>query len=163
MKEEALFKSRFEKNKNTVFRLCLGYFNQNVALAEDALQETFIKAWTHRNQFREDSSWETWIYRIAVNTCLLSIKKEKKEKDRVLELAEGTLWEQDHDSESKFEQMHYCIQRLKPDHRLVILMVLEGIAYSTIETTLGLTSENLRVRIHRIKKQLQSCISHGKS
>jgi len=161
--EEKLFKTRFEEHKDAVFRLCLGYFSHDSALAEDALQETFIKAWIHRKQFREDASWQTWIYRIAVNTCLLQLKKEKKEAKKTEELALHPQSDYDLEKDQKIQRMHACIDQLSPQNRILILMVLEGIPYMTIEETLGLSSENLRVKIHRIKKQLYPCISHGNS
>ncbi|MHA7131057.1 RNA polymerase sigma factor [Algoriphagus namhaensis] len=159
--EEKLFKTRFEEHKDAVFRLCLGYFRQDDALAEDALQETFIKAWMYRKQFREEASWQTWIYRIAVNTCLLQLKQEKKEAKKAEELAKQPKSEYDPEKEKQIQQMYACIDQLSPQNRMLILMVLEGIPYATIEDTLGLSSENLRVKIHRIKKQLYPCISHG--
>ncbi|MCS5491390.1 RNA polymerase sigma factor [Algoriphagus limi] len=159
--EEELFKARFEEHKDTIYRLCLGYFQQNSMLAEDALQETFIKAWIHRKQFREDANWQTWIYRIAVNTCLLKIKQEKKEKDKAQAYSLEPQVEFDDEKERKIQKMHQCIEKLQPQNQILILMVLEGIPYATIEETMGLSSENLRVKIHRIKKQLYSCISHG--
>lgn len=159
--EEKLFKTRFEEHKDAVFRLCLGYFRQDRAVAEDALQETFVKAWIHRKQFREDANWQTWIYRIAVNTCLLQLKKEKKEAQKSAELAIQPHSEYDLEKEQQIQRMYACIDQLSPQNRMLILMVLEGIPYATIEETLGLSSENLRVKIHRIKKQLYPCISHG--
>ena len=51
-----------------IFRLCLMYLGDR-QLAEDAFQETFVKAWRHRGTFRGESSEKTWLSRIAVNTC----------------------------------------------------------------------------------------------
>ncbi|MDN3205320.1 RNA polymerase sigma factor [Algoriphagus sediminis] len=161
IEEEKLFKIRFEQHKDIIYRLCLGYFNQNRALAEDALQEAFMKAWIYRKQFREDANWQTWIYRIAVNTCLLKIKQEKKEKDKTESFTQQPQAEYDAEKESKIQKMYQCIEKLNSQNRILILMVLEGIPYATIEETLGLSSENLRVKIHRIKKQLYTCMSHG--
>lgn len=162
IEEEKLFKARFEEHKDQIFRLCLGYFSQDRALAEDALQDAFIQAWVHRKQFREDSSWQTWIYRIAINTCLLKIKKEKKEAQKAEESASQPKSDYDPETDRQIQRMHSCIDQLSPQNRMLILMVLEGLPYTTIEDTLGLSPENLRVKIHRIKKQLQPCISHGK-
>ena len=159
--EEELFKTRFEEHKDAIFRLCLGYFKQDTALAEDTVQETFIKAWMYRKQFRKDASWQTWIYRIAVNTCLLQLKKEKKEAKKAEESVKQPSSEYDPEKERQIQRMYACIDQLSPQNRMLILMVLEGIPYATIEDTLGLSSENLRVKIHRIKKQLYPCISHG--
>ncbi|MBY5951171.1 MAG: RNA polymerase sigma factor [Cyclobacteriaceae bacterium] len=160
--EEKLFKTRFKEHKDQIFRLCLGYFQQDKGLAEDALQETFIKAWVHRKQFRADANWQTWIYRIAVNTCLLQLKKEKKEAQKSTELANQPQSEYDLEKEQQIQRMYACIDRLSPQNRMLILMVLEGIPYAMIEETFGLSPENLRVKIHRIKKQLYPCITDGK-
>ena len=51
-----------------ILRLCLLYLGDR-HLAEDAFQETFVKAWLHRGDFRGDCSEKTWLSRIAVNTC----------------------------------------------------------------------------------------------
>ncbi len=53
---------------NYILRLCLMYLGDR-HLAEDAFQETFIKAWSHRDRFRGESSVKTWLTHIAVNTC----------------------------------------------------------------------------------------------
>ncbi len=161
--EEELFKARFEENKDVVFRLCLGYFQHDHSLAEDAMQEAFIKAWLNRKQFRDDANWQTWIYRITINTCLLKIKQEKKEFEKAQAFSSESPWEENPEKEQSIKLMHTCIQKLKPENRMLILMVLEGIPYSTIESTLGLSPENLRVKIHRIKKELNICMTHGKS
>jgi RNA polymerase sigma-70 factor (ECF subfamily) len=162
IEEEKLFKARFEEHKDQIFRLCLGYFQQDKELAEDALQETFIKAWVHRKQFRADANWQTWIYRIAVNTCLFQLKKQKKEQQNQDAFSSFPPEEYDAEKEQKIQKMYACINQLSPQNRILILMVLEGIPYATIEETLGLSPENLRVKIHRIKKQLYPCITDGK-
>lgn len=162
IEEEKLFKARFEEHKDQIFRLCLGYFQQDKELAEDALQETFIKAWVHRKQFRADANWQTWIYRIAVNTCLFQLKKQKKEQQNQDAFSALPSEEYDAEKEQKIQKMYACITQLSPQNRIIILMVLEGIPYATIEETLGLSPENLRVKIHRIKKQLYPCITDGK-
>jgi len=162
IEEEKLFKARFEEHKDQIFRLCRGYFQQDQDLAEDALQETFIKAWVHRRKFREDANWQTWIYRIAVNTCLFQLKKQKKEQQNQAAFYALPAEHYDVEKEQKIQKMYTCINQLSPQNKILILMVLEGIPYATIEETLGLSSENLRVKIHRIKKQLYPCITNGK-
>ncbi len=56
---------RWEK---TLLRLCFAYLCDS-ALAEDAVQETFFKAWKSRNRFRGEADEKTWLTRIAINTC----------------------------------------------------------------------------------------------
>jgi RNA polymerase sigma-70 factor (ECF subfamily) len=58
---------------NVIFRMC-----GNVQVAEDAAQETFIRAWSHLGSFRVDSSLRNWLYRIALNTATDMLRKEKR-------------------------------------------------------------------------------------
>ncbi len=55
-----------------IFKLCKGYFNGDEALANDVMQEIFIKVWQNQERFRQESSVGTWVYRIAV---LMYIRK----------------------------------------------------------------------------------------
>ena len=58
---------------NVIFRMC-----GNAQVAEDAAQETFIRAWSHLGSFRADSSLRNWLYRIALNTATDMLRKEKR-------------------------------------------------------------------------------------
>ena len=58
---------------NVIFRMC-----GDVHLAEDAAQETFIRAWLHLGSFRVDSSLRNWLYRIALNTATDMLRKDKR-------------------------------------------------------------------------------------
>ena len=57
-----------DRHGDDVLRLCLLYMGDR-QMAEDAFQETMVKAWRHMADFRGDSSMKTWLSRIAVNTC----------------------------------------------------------------------------------------------
>jgi RNA polymerase sigma-70 factor (ECF subfamily) len=58
---------------NVIFRMC-----GNAQVAEDAAQETFIRAWSHLGSFRADLSLRNWLYRIALNTATDMLRKEKR-------------------------------------------------------------------------------------
>lgn len=58
---------------NVIFRMC-----GNAQIAEDAAQETFIRAWSHLGSFRADSSLRNWLYRIALNTATDMLRREKR-------------------------------------------------------------------------------------
>ena len=58
---------------NVIFRMC-----GNAQVAEDAAQETFIRAWSHLGSFRADSSLRNWLYRIALNTATDMLRREKR-------------------------------------------------------------------------------------
>lgn len=72
-----VFEEIYELYWQKIFRLCMGYVNDS-ELAQDLAQETFIIVWQQLPKFRNESSIGTWIFRIASNTCLKQIEKEKR-------------------------------------------------------------------------------------
>ncbi len=158
--------SEFEQIYNThatkVFRLCLGYASGNEELAKEWQQETFIKVWNHRNSFKEGASVSTWIYRIAVNTCLSDLRntnkfisideKEMKIKDN----------DNDDDKEHQIKKMYQCINQLTPNNKAIVLLELEDIPQAKIAEVQGMAHGALRTRLNRIRQSLLKCITNGK-
>lgn len=161
MTKSADFESIYKAQQPAVMRLCLGYFGGDQDKANDICQEIFIKVWKHLNKFEGKSQMSTWIYRIAVNTCLNALRRSKKDlnliklKDDLLAEEEG----QTSDEESRLRAMHACIQQLNPKDRSIILLVLEQEPYPEIASILGISENNLRVKIHRVKDKLSKCVS----
>jgi RNA polymerase sigma factor (sigma-70 family) len=142
-----------------IFRLCKGYFNGDEATAIDAAQEVFIKVWQHMEEFRNESSISTWIYRIAVNTCLLYLRKASTRKElKTATVPDGAYEQYDPVTEQRLQKMYNCIQQLDETGRLIILMVLDGVSYGEIAAITGITEDTLRVKIYRIKKSLTNCV-----
>ena len=159
MQNEQVFNTIYEQHYNKVYRLCKGYFNGNESIAFDATQETFIKVWQKINTFRNEANISTWIYRIAANTCLLYLRKASTQKEiKVDVLPEKKLEEYNEEVEEKLKKMYACIHQLDENGRMIILLTLEGVEYNTIADVIGISEENLRVKIHRIKKCLSTCV-----
>ncbi len=159
MGQEAYFTTIYQQHYPKVFRLCKGYFNGEEALAADAAQDIFIKVWEHLEKFRHESSVSTWIYRIAVNTCLLHLRKPFAKKEiRAAQLPDIPAEAYSRTADAQLTKMYACIGQLDETGRMIILMVLEGLEYAAIATVVGVTEETLRVKIHRIKKSLSNCV-----
>ena len=156
LKFEEIYKTNYPK----VMRLCLGYVNGDSMLAKDLAQEIFIKVWEHLGSFRNESSISTWIYRITVNTCLLSIRNKKKiNSSNNLEIIESTNEPTtEEDNEQKVSQLYNCINTLNKDSKSIILLELEGLPQKKIAEIMGLSHEAVRVRVHRIKNELTKCV-----
>lgn len=164
MKLEEDFTNIYNNYSTKVFRLCLGYASGNRDLASDWLQETFIKVWKHRHSFKGKSTLDTWIYRIAVNTCLSDLRQSKKDLHlNENHLVKTTTEDEDVDNKTKnIKKMYQCIEQLSKQNRALILMELEDIPQVTIAETLGLAHGTLRTRLSRIRKSLLKCITNGK-
>lgn len=156
------FTELFNHHYPKVLRICKGYFNGNQAMAVDATQEVFIKVWEKLPGFRQESGISTWIYRIAVNTCLMQIRKTVAKKELPITMvADIQQDDHHHEQEEKLQKLYTCIQQLDETGKLIILLVLEAVAYPDIAQIVGISEENLRVKIHRIKKNLTQCVLYG--
>jgi len=152
--KEALFKEIFEKNNKRVYHLCYGYTGDSDA-ADDLMQETFIKVWQNLDKFRNQSQISTWIYRIAVNTCLSHLRIEKrKATDEINDNIIETKAEETSNKQEQVDQLYKCIAQLEENERIIITMVLDEIPYQEIAEISGISEGNLRVKIHRIKNKL---------
>lgn len=153
MKDEQAFTHLYNEFGPGIYKLCLGYTG-NATLAEDLLHEAFISVWNNMDQFRGDASWSTWIYRIAVNTCLSHLRKNKA-KTVDLEIPSlAQLQDETNNKEQEVQLLYKSISRLSEADRLIISLVLDDKPYEEIAQITGITANNLRVKIHRIKKQL---------
>ncbi|WP_299257227.1 sigma-70 family RNA polymerase sigma factor [uncultured Aquimarina sp.] len=134
-----------------VYRQCMGYMNDHDA-AKDITQETFIKVWQHLPKFRNESSIGTWVFRIAVNSCLRQISKDKNmpKSEFPNEIVEEILV----NNEPQVEFLYKCISELPEVERIIISLELEELKQKEIAKIVGLTEGNVRVKIHRIKEKL---------
>lgn len=152
--KEQAFKEIFQANSKKIYHLCFGYTGDSDA-ANDLLQETFLKVWQNLDKFRNQAMISTWIYRIAVNTCLTYLKKEKRQaKD---ELTTNIIENQVEEVSEKQEQvntLYKCIAKLEETERIIITMVMDEVPYPEIAEVSGISEGNLRVKIHRIKHKL---------
>lgn len=162
MDKKTRFNNLFESHYDKVFRICKGYYDGNEALAADTTQDIFIKIWESLDSFRDESNVSTWIYRISVNTCLMYLRKVSTKREKSTAIFPNIIAEQySKEDEEKLKKMYSCIQQLDEKDRMIILMILEGIEYAEISAVIGLSEDTLRVRIHRIKKNLKQCVQYG--
>lgn len=157
---ESQFDDIYKTHYPKVIRLCLGYANGDNAQAKDLAQEIFIKVWQNLKSFRNESNISTWIYRITINTCLISLRKKKTtDVSSRLNYIESSNDSSNHeDKELKLEQLYRCISKLNKDNKSIILLELEGVDQKEIAEIMGMSHESIRVRIHRIKNQLTKCV-----
>jgi len=161
MLKEDLFRKAVGENEGRIFRICRYYFS-DADERNDAFQESLIRIWEKIDSFRNESSLNTWIYRVVVNTCLTCIRKEKKRKvlfesNRKTE----SLYVPVPHSEDKEEQANEKIQffnsfmeQLSTLDRMLVSLYLEEFGTKEMAEVTGLSESNVRVKIHRIKEQI---------
>lgn len=160
---ESTFKSLHSQYHGMVLTLCRGFMKGDADLARDLTQDVFINVWNALPGYRAEASYKTWIYRITVNTCLLQIRKEKNKVNVPLEVAVHKTEANSDNEQIENEQMLYqAIGQLDEIERIIIMMVLEEVEYEEIARIIGITENNLRVKIHRTRSKLKTLIENGK-
>lgn len=152
-----LFENLFSDYQQKIYRLCYSYSNDD-ATAKDLLQESFSKVWTHLDTFQNRSEYSTWIYRIAVNTCLNYLRSTKNKRVEFRDAVPDRK-EEEIDTETQINHLYLAIKKLEEVDRLLISMVLDDISYKEIGLILGISENNVGVKIHRIKKQLKDILT----
>lgn len=155
---ENQFKDIYSNYSQKVHRLCLGYTGDTMQ-ADDLLQEVFIKVWENLEKFRGESQISTWIYRIAVNTCLLHLRSNKKQTKVDFEKSTLKISDETNEKENQIQLLYKCISELNETDRLIITLLLEEVPYPEIAEVTSISEGNLRVKIHRIKQQLSTIYS----
>ncbi len=146
------FTEIYQQYGGKIYRVCLGFVN-DPERAKDLTQETFIAAWQNLNDFRQESTIGTWIYRIATNKCLRSIEKERKLTEINFDIRQEDT-ATDEKQEDKLGFLRNCISELNESDRIIITLFMEDIPQEKIAEITGFTHSNVRVKVHRIKERL---------
>lgn len=133
----------------------------DVRLAEEATQDTFIKAYKNLDKFREESSMKTWIYRIAYNTAIDYRRRKRHPVSDVQILPENSSETDVKNAQTRLEEeedykmVHTAIQRLPADQAaLITLYYLEEKNIREVCEITGLTPSNVKIKLFRARKQL---------
>lgn len=162
--------NRYEKK---IYRLGLN-ITGSPEDAEDVLQETFLKAFQHLPEFREDARFYTWLVRIGVNEGLMKLRKRRADKTVTMEdqvddegvvmPREFTDWKPNPEqllAQSELASiLNNAAQSLPPTFRTVFhLRDVEGLSTAETAELLGLTESAVKARLFRARLQLREDLS----
>ena len=152
---EDKFAQLVRENKSTIYTVCY-MFSHDEEEVNDLFQETLINMWKGIDSFREESKISTWIYRVALNTCLLQERKKKKEVKKVPLTMDVNFFEDNDANSTQVRMLHQRIGKLGLVDRALVMMWLEGMNYEEIGAVMGISSQNVGVKLFRIKERLKS-------
>ncbi|RAJ74995.1 RNA polymerase sigma-70 factor (ECF subfamily) [Chitinophaga dinghuensis] len=147
---QASFDQIYTDYWDKVFRLCMGYVNDD-DWAKDIAQDTFITVWQQLPKFRQEAAVGTWIFRIACNNCLRQLERSSKFVHKEVDKADES---SSRVNEDEINFLYKCIATLSETDRLIISMELENVKQTEIASIMGMSESNVRVRVHRIKEKL---------
>ncbi len=158
---EKSFVNQLKNNQNLVHKICRLY-TQNEEEHNDLFQEITIQLWKAYPQFRGDSKFSTWAYRVALNTAITLYRKSSKsihtiefETSRHFVLQE----EYNYQEEENLKLLYKAVYQLSDIEKALVFMYLEDKDYNEISETLGISEVNARVKMNRIKTKLKQIIN----
>ena len=151
---EQEFARLIKAHKSIIYTVCYMFSNEEDEVA-DLFQEVMIKVWRGLPSFKGNSDIKTWIYRIALNTCISIDKKRKHRQETKLSMDINLFSDSDKETE-QVNILHKRISRLMPLDRAIVLLWLENISYDEIGAIIGISAKNVSVRLVRIREQLKA-------
>ncbi len=127
---------------------------------QDLFQEIVYQLWKAYDSFRKESQFSTWMYRVAINTAIVFLKKEKRKIDKY-ELTSINIIEEASDSDVKEAQLDHfyrATQQLNKIDTAIIFYHLEGLSHKESAENLGISEVNARVKLNRAKEKLKEII-----
>jgi len=151
---EKSFIELVKENERLIYKVCSIYVTDEFPLA-DLYQEVVFNLWKGFSKFRNECSVSTWMYRVALNTCITGMRKELKRPQQVsiLDFKENLI--EPESMEENIREMYQLIYRLKTLERAIILLYLEEKSYQEIADITGLTLNNVAIKLKRIKEKLK--------
>jgi RNA polymerase sigma-70 factor (ECF subfamily) len=170
--DRSAFERVYRAHCDRVFSVCVR-MTADAAQAEERTQDTFVRAWSKMAQFRGESSFSTWLHRLAVNVVLNAHKGEGRRK-RMISMTEdegdeeagsaggsvgATLMAPSHFAPGEWMDIEEAIASLPPGARRVfVLHDVEGYRHEEIGTMLGITSGGSKAQLHRARMLLREAL-----
>ena len=157
-------KSRFleliEQNQDIVHKICSLYAG-NRDDRKDLSQEIICQLWKSYQSFRGDSKFTTWMYKVALNTALLNLRRYRRRvrteslKDHHADIPAEVA---DQERHGKIDRLYEAMNQLREFDRAIILLYLEQFTYRQIAEVIGISQANVSVRLVRIKEKLKELL-----
>jgi RNA polymerase sigma-70 factor (ECF subfamily) len=135
---------------------------------DDLYQETLFQLWRALPNLREDAYADTWLYRIALNTAIGFVRKDKSRRTAFVSGNDQSLHEipdtqplPGPSSEDRFSQLSSAIAQLNDAEKAVITLFLEDLTYAQMAEVLGVSENHVGVMLHRAKKKLSTLMKEA--
>jgi len=151
---EQRFEQTLKEQKDTIFTVCY-MFSKDEDEVNDLFQEVLINLWNGFEGFEHRSDIRSWVYRVALNTCISYDRKKRRTTAERLNMNINLFEDRDEDTR-QVDMLHKRISKLQPFDRAIVLLWLENLSYEEIGQIVGITTKNVSVRLFRIREQLKN-------
>jgi RNA polymerase sigma factor (sigma-70 family) len=155
MYTEKEFIASIQSNQGIIHKVCSLYMD-TIQDKEDLFQEILLNAWKGIKNYKGDAKFSTWLYRVALNTAITFYRKDRRTV-MTAELKEqfAALPDHVHDQEEMVSAMYKVISGLSSIDKALVMLYLEDYSYQEIGDIMGITSNNVAVKMNRIKAKLK--------
>jgi RNA polymerase sigma-70 factor, ECF subfamily len=153
---EKQFEIHISDNELLIYKVCRIYAYTD-ADRQDLFQEIVIQLWKAFPKFKGQSKFSTWLYRVAINTAITGLRKQKDfiESYQPAELPQHIEDHSGAEEEEQLKQMYRAIEQLNHVEKAIVMLYMEDKTYEEMEDILGMSQGNLRVKMKRIKDKLR--------
>jgi RNA polymerase sigma-70 factor, ECF subfamily len=154
--QRLIFEQWLDRHRGLIFKIVRAYAH-SVMDQDDLFQEITVQVWRSIPAFRNESAATTWIYRVALNTAMRWLRKERKHPQaEELDRAQHVLQENQVHEDEQLAWLYEEIRKLNEIDRSITLLMLDGLSYKEMAAIIGITETHIGVKINRIKKHLIS-------
>ncbi|NML69608.1 RNA polymerase sigma factor [Chryseobacterium sp. RP-3-3] len=157
---ETAFLKLVNQHKGILYKASRIYAD-SVEDREDLQQEILIQLWKSYQNFKGNSEFSTWMYRVAINTAITYLKKEKQRTSNQTDVPHHfEVQNEDYNpaKDKQLEVFYSTVQELKALEKAIIFYFMEGMSHKEIGENLGLSEVNARVKLNRTKEKIQQII-----
>lgn len=141
--------------QEVIARVCSVYSSESTPFA-DLYQEVLINLWLGLESWRGEARMSTWIYRLAINTCITWHRRNRRHKSTLSLETAFEIPDPADDSASDIAELYRLIGRLDAFDKALITLWLDEKSYDEISQILGITKTNVATRLGRIRNKLSS-------
>lgn len=140
--------------ERVIYKVCYLYTTPNATLG-DLYQEVVLNLWKAYPKFRQECKASTWIYRIALNTCISFLRKERNVPEIVSLTQDFDRIEENDETQAMLRSLYGLIGRLGQLEKSIVLLYLEDKSYEEIAEITGLTVTNVATKLSRAKEKMR--------
>ncbi|MCU0325177.1 MAG: sigma-70 family RNA polymerase sigma factor [Spirosomaceae bacterium] len=158
---EKEFISVIEANQGIIHKVC-GMYCHSTDDKKDLFQEIVIQLWRSYPKFRGDAKVSSWLYQIALNTAITQLRRLYRKpqheglSESIINITESS---NDDEQEAKSTFLYHAISKLSEIEKAIIMLYLEEHSNDEIAQIMGITQNNVRVKLHRIQEKIRGLLN----
>ena len=151
---ESDFEQMVERQRGAIYAVCYMYAKDSDQVS-DLFQEALLRLWAGFDNFEGRSSERTWVYRVTLNSCIDQTRRLHHRPDTMPLTLDNDFFA-DEERNPAAKSLYRRISQLPPFDRALILLWIEDLPYSEIADIIGISVDNVGVRLNRIREKLKT-------